>query len=83
MIRNMEIDKVNLSEKEKLLFTLAIKCHADPQSVTDEEFANLREVGATDQEIVELIEVVNLGNCLARFADTIKISPEPWQTYIA
>jgi len=79
----MEIDKVNLSEKEKLLFILAIKCHADPQSVTDEDFTKLREIGTTDQEIVELIEVVNLGSCLARFADTIKISPEPWQTYTA
>lgn len=81
VIRNMEIDKINLSDKEKGLFILAMKSHADPHSITDEDFVRLREAGATDQEIVEIIEVVCLGDCLSRFADTLNIGPDPWLTY--
>jgi len=80
-IRNMDIDKIDLSEKEKRLFAFALKAHADPHSIIDEDFARLRETGVTDQEIVEAIEVMNFGDSINRFCDTLGISPDVFLTY--
>jgi len=77
----LEIDQINFSEKEKRLFALAVKAHADPYSVTDDEFAQLREAGVTDSELVETIEVVNLGDGINRFCDTLGIGPDAFLTY--
>lgn len=80
-IRNMDVDKMDLPEKEKRLFALALKAHADPHSVTDEDFARLHEVGVTDQEIVEILEVMNFGDSINRFCDTLGIPPDTFLTY--
>jgi alkylhydroperoxidase family enzyme len=80
-IRNMDVDKMDLPEKEKRLFALALKAHADPHSVTDEDFSGLREVGVTDQEIVEILEVTNFGDSINRFCDTLGIGPDAFLTY--
>jgi len=80
-IRNMEVEKLNLSEKEKGLFTLALKIHADPHSVTDEEFSRLRKDEVNDQEIVEIIEVTNFGDSINRFCDALGIAADAFLTY--
>ena len=80
-IRNMEFDKIDLSEKEKRLFVFGVKVHADPHSVSDEDIARLREVKVTDQEIVEVIEVVNYGDSINRFCDALGIGADAFLTY--
>lgn len=80
-IRNMEFDKMDLSEKERRLFAFGVKVHADPHSVTDGDIARLREVEATDQEIVEVIEVVNFGDSINRFCDALGIGTDAFLTY--
>jgi alkylhydroperoxidase family enzyme len=77
----MDIDRMGLPEKEKRLFAMAIKAHADPHSVSDEDFEGLRQVGVTDQEIVEILEVMNFGDSINRFCDTLKIGPDAFLTY--
>jgi alkylhydroperoxidase family enzyme len=81
VIRNMEIDKIGFSEKEKRLFTFALKCYGDPKSLTDEDFSRLREVDVTDQELVEITEVTNLGDAQSRFADVLRIGGDNFLTY--
>lgn len=76
MIRNMELDKVSFSEKEKRLFSFALKAHADSNSLTDEDFFGLREVGVTDKEIVEIVEVMNMGDNIIRFCNIMGIEPD-------
>jgi alkylhydroperoxidase family enzyme len=80
-IRNMDVDRMDLPEREKRLFILALKAHADPHSVTDEDFARLREVGVINQEIVEILEETNFGDSINRFCDTLGISPDAFLTY--
>jgi alkylhydroperoxidase family enzyme len=55
--------------------------HADPHSVTDEDFSGLREEGTSDQEIVEIIEVTNYGDSINRFCDTLHIGADAFLTY--
>lgn len=80
-IRNLEFDKLDLPEKERHLFVLALKVHADPHSVTDEDIARLREVEVTDQEIVEIIEAMNYGNDINRFCDALGIGADVFLSY--
>ncbi len=77
----MEADKLDLPEKERRLFTLAIKAHADPHAVTDEEFVRLREVGVTDREIVEILATMNYGDEINRFCDTLGIAADNFLSY--
>jgi alkylhydroperoxidase family enzyme len=77
----MEVEKLDLSNKERGLFALALKVHADPHSVTDEEITGLRKMGTTDQEIVEIIEVTNFGDSINRFCDTLGIGADAFLTY--
>ena len=81
LIRNMEFDKLNLPEKERRLFAFALKVHADPHSVDNGDFTPLREVGVTDQEIVEVIEVTNFGDAINRFCDSLGIGSDAFLTY--
>jgi len=81
LIRNMEYDKLDLPEKERMLFAFAIKAHADPHAIGEEDFVPLREAGATEQEIVEIIEVTNFGDSINRFCDALGIGTDNFLTY--
>ena len=81
LIRNMTFDQLDLPEKERRLFAFAIKAHADPHSIEDEDFILLREVDVTDQEIVEVIEVINFGDAINRFCDVLAIGADAFLTY--
>ena len=75
-IRDMDVERLDLTEKEKRLFTFALKVHADPHSLSDEDFVGLREEGTSDQEIVEIIEVTNYGDSINRLCDALHIGAD-------
>lgn len=56
----------------------AIKGDTDPHGITDEEFDELRKLGATDAEIVEALEAMTLFTGINRFCDALGISKDSW-----
>ena len=51
---------MGLTEKEKALLEFCLKANVDANGITDEEFQKLKDLGSTDQEIVEAIECMTL-----------------------
>lgn len=75
-------DKLGLSEKERALFEYAMKANGDPHSITPEDIQDLRDLGATDWELVETIETVNTGNSFNVFAGALNLGPDDFLTYM-
>jgi len=69
---------MGLTLKEKKLVEFAIKADVDPHGITDEEFAELKTVGSTDEEIVEALETMTLCTGINRFADALGIENDGW-----
>jgi uncharacterized peroxidase-related enzyme len=75
-------DKLDLGAKERALFDYAMKANGDPHGITKEDIAKLREVGATDAELVETLETVNTGNSFNLFAGALDVGPDEFLTYM-
>ena len=67
-----ELKQISSPHKEILLFTL--KAAADPRSVNDQDFSTLRDLGLSDQEIMEMIMMAALSNFVNTWADACKIN---------
>ena len=77
------MDQIDLSPKERQLFTFALKAADDPHSIGDADLEAIRVLGATDQQIVEVLEVMNFGNSINVFCDVLAIPADPFLTYPA
>jgi uncharacterized peroxidase-related enzyme len=75
-------DSLGLSGKERELFNYAMKANGDPHSITKDDIAALRALGATDWELVETIETVNTGNSFNTFAGALNIGTDSFLTYM-
>ncbi len=74
---------MDLSSKERRLFDLALKAREDPHNIQDAEVKALRSLGATDQQLVEVLEVMNFGNGINLFCDALGIQADHFLTYPA
>ncbi len=74
---------MDLSPKERRLFDLALKAREDPHNIQDAEMDALRALGATDQQLVEALEVMNFGNGINLFCDALGIPADQFLTYPA
>ena len=75
-------DQLDLTDKERALFNYAMKANGDPHGVTEADIAELRKFGATDWELVEIIETVNTGNAFNTFAGALNIGTDNFLTYM-
>ncbi len=66
-------DKADFSGKEKALINFARKANLEPLGIPDEEFATLRDTGATDAEIVEALGVMELFTAFNKFLDSLEV----------
>ncbi len=66
-----DIDALPVEKKHKGLLRLARKVTEGAYRVTDDDFAELKGLGATDGEILELVFVASLFNAINRLADTL------------
>jgi len=73
-----DLEKVDISAKEKRLVEFAIKADVDPHGITEEEFAELRALSVTDAEIVEALEAMTLSTGLNRYCDALGIINDAW-----
>jgi hypothetical protein len=74
---------VGLSPRERRLFDFALKAREDPHNIGDAEVHALRALGTTDQQFVEVLEVMNLGNSINLFCDALEIEADHFLTYPA
>lgn len=75
-------DKLDLDNKERALFDYALKANGDPHGITKEDIDRLREVGATDAELVETLETVNTGNSFNLFAGALDVGADDFLSYM-
>jgi uncharacterized peroxidase-related enzyme len=67
------LDATEFSPKEKALITLARQANRAPLQISDEAFAHLRRVGASDEEIIETLGVMELYTSFNKFLDALHI----------
>lgn len=72
---------MDLSPKERRLFDFALKAREDPHTIGDAGVEALRALGTTDQQIVEVLEVMNFGNSINLFCDALQIEADHFLTY--
>jgi uncharacterized peroxidase-related enzyme len=65
-----DIGALPIDAKEKGLLRLAQKVTEGAHRVMDDDFAELKSLGTTDGEILELVFVASLFNAINRLADT-------------
>lgn len=81
-IRRLDIRALGFSPKEQALFELAMKANGEAHSVTREDWDHLRrDLGATDEEIMETLETVNTGNAFNLITCATGGGKEEWYTY--
>ncbi len=68
-----DLQKTTFTMKEKALLGFARKANKEPRSLTDQEFASLREAGASEGEIVEALGVMELFAGFNRFLDALQV----------
>ncbi|PNU21075.1 peroxidase [Geothermobacter hydrogeniphilus] len=67
------LDEAEFSVKEKKLINFARKANREPLRIPEEEFAALRQLGATDAEIVEALGVMELFTAFNKFLDSLEV----------
>ncbi len=75
--------RVALGSKERAIFEFVIKINGNSHGVSEQEIAALRELGTTDSELVEAIEILNTGNSMNILCDALAIPSDPFLTYEA
>lgn len=68
-----DVEKADFSTKEKALISFARKANRDPLRISDPEFEMLRQVGASDAEIVEALGVMEVFTSFNKFLDSLQV----------
>lgn len=67
-----DLDQVS-PQRTRAIIEFALKSAKHPQKLEAEDYNRVREQGITDEELVEIIHVVALGNYLDTLSDALKI----------
>lgn len=68
-----DLQKAGFSPKEEALMQFARRANLAPREVTEPEFQALRQLGATDAEVVETLGVMELFTGFNKFLDTLQV----------
>lgn len=68
-----DLQKAGFSPKEEALMQFARRANLAPREVTEPEFQVLRQLGATDAEVVETLGVMELFTGFNKFLDTLQV----------
>lgn len=71
LIENLET--ADLPEDTKVALRLAIKSTREPDSISQEEIEQLRQLGHSNAQIVELLSVVDLFTSFNKFLNTLRV----------
>jgi alkylhydroperoxidase family enzyme len=75
-VRRFDAVRGGLSPLDASLFDFAMWANADSHAIAAADVAALLEKGATEVQIVELLEVANLGNSFNLFCDSLGIEAD-------
>jgi uncharacterized peroxidase-related enzyme len=79
--RTFDSVKLGLSEKEAVLFEFALKANGDPHGIKREDVEKVQALGASDSDLVEILETVNTGNSFNLFAGALNIGADEFLKY--
>ncbi len=68
-----DLDRADFNPKEMALIKLARKANSEPLRGTDDEFSELRQLGASDAEIIEALGVMELFTAFNKFLDILQV----------
>ncbi|MBM7557425.1 carboxymuconolactone decarboxylase family protein [Halanaerobacter jeridensis] len=68
-----DIDSADISKKRKKILNFAVQSTTNPHQISDAEFNQIKELGFTDAEIVELVSVIDLFTSFNIFLDTLEV----------
>jgi uncharacterized peroxidase-related enzyme len=68
-----DLDRADFNPKEMALIKLARKANLEPLRGTDDEFSELRQLGASDAEIVEALGIMELFTAFNKFLDILEV----------
>ncbi|MCF6239493.1 MAG: peroxidase-related enzyme [Candidatus Marinimicrobia bacterium] len=68
-----DLNRADFNQKEMALIKLARKANSEPLRGTDDEFAELRQLEASDTEIVEALGVMELFTAFNKFLDILQV----------
>jgi uncharacterized peroxidase-related enzyme len=66
-----------LTERQRALCEVAERLSAEPTSMTEADWQPLRDLGAGDETILEVVHVVGVFNHLTRLADGLGLELDP------
>jgi uncharacterized peroxidase-related enzyme len=68
-----DIDSADISEERKKILNFAVQSTTNPHQISDAKFNQIKELGFTDAEIVELVSVIDLFTSFNIFLDTLDV----------
>lgn len=68
-----DLTKADFTGKERALIAFARKANQAPLSISDAEFAAVRQTGATDSEIVEALGVMEVFTAFNKFLGSLQV----------
>ena len=71
-IKGGDAEQANFSDKEKALIAFVRRANTSPLQITDEEFAKVREAGATDADILEALGVMEVFTGFNKILDALQ-----------
>ena len=80
LLQSLEEDwrNADISEKHRAMLDFSFKLTATPWDMEENDVENLRHVGFTDRDILDIVEVVFYYAYANRVADGLGISVESW-----
>lgn len=79
--RNFDSTALDLSGKERALFEFALKANGDPHAVTRADVGKVQGLGASEADLVEILETVNTGNSFNLFAGALNVDADDFLHY--
>jgi uncharacterized peroxidase-related enzyme len=67
-----------VSDKRRAMLGYAIKLTTEPGEMNEADIDNLRAVGFTDRDILDIVEVVSYYAYVNRIADALGVPVEGW-----
>jgi alkylhydroperoxidase family enzyme len=78
----IEMDETYFSLKQIKILKFAVKTCFEPNRITDMEFNELRKLGLSDSDFVEVIETATTALSIARLTETLDLVADEWYANI-
>jgi len=74
----IEMDETYFSLKQIKILKFAVKTCFEPNRITDMEFNELRKLGLSDSDFVEVIETATAALSIARLTEALDLEADEW-----